>query len=265
MNRPTNWRQFWEDKARVAVSDFEVDRLNRPQNEEIEKLAEQELINFIAPSESETLLDAGCGTGVNILRLHAHVKRIFGIDYSSGSLERCQRKIQNGGIKNASIQEASVTSVPLPECSVDKVLCLSVLHYLSDEEVHQALGEFVRVLAPGGIIILHVKNLSSPYWLTLQPVKKLKALLTNGKLMEHVRSFRWYVRELASFGCSVVDYDSFNLLMIDKLPQRLVTAIREFEIRHHRSPLFRKAFLRRHGAELLIKAKVTGVRKAAKI
>lgn len=258
MNSLFDWRQFWEQKSRVSLSDYEVDRLSHPQDQEIEKLAEQELINFIAPGESETILDAGCGTGINILRLHSRVRRIIGIDYSSGSLERCQRRIQEHGVKNADVQEASVTAIPLPTCSVDKILCLSVLHYLNDQEVRQALMEFVRVLRPGGVVVFHVKNLSSLYWATLRPAKKLKAFLKKGKLIEHVRGFQWYVNELASLECSIVDYDSFNLLTVDVMPEKLASAVRGFEMRRHGDLLFRNPFVRRHGAELMIKTRVPG-------
>jgi len=240
----------------VSLSDYEVDRLSRAQNQEIDKLAEEKLISFIAPQESETLLDAGCGTGVNILRLHSRVKEIFGIDFSSGSLERCQRRIQEYGVKNASIQEASVTAIPLPSRSVDKILCLSVLHYLNDQEARQALTEFLRVLRPGGILVFHVKNLSSLYWVTLSPVKQMKSFLKKGKLIEHVRPFQWYADELKSLQCSIVDYDSFNLFTVDVMPEKLFSAVRGFEIKHHANLFFRSPYIRRHGAELMIKAKV---------
>jgi len=255
MNRSNDWRQFWDQKARMSVSDFEVDRLRHTQDEKIEQLSEQELIKFIAPAESEIVLDAGCGTGMNILRIHSRVKRIVGIDFSSELLQRCRRRIQEHGIANAEVQEANVTAVPLPSCSVDKVLCMSVLHYLNDLEVRQALTEFVRVLRPGGVMVFHVKNLSSLYWATLRPAKKLKEVLKRTNLIEHVRRVRWYSDELASLGCSVEDYDSFNLFIIDKMPEKLVSAVRGFEIRHHNDVFFRSSFARSHGAELMIKAK----------
>ena len=262
MTNSADWKQFWEEKAKAGVSDFEVDRLTGPQDEEVERRAEQVLINFIAPGEQETVLDAGCGTGINILRLHTRVRRIIGIDYSAGSVKRCQRRMQEHGIKNAEVQEASVTSVPLSSHSVDRLLCMSVFHYLNDGEVNQALREFVRVLKPGGHLIFHVKNLTSPYWATLKPAKKVKAMLTGGKkgkLPEYIRPFRWYVTALTSLGCDILDYDSFSLLTLDLLPRKLVHWIRAFEIRHHGDWPYRQKLIRRHGAELFIKARVPGM------
>lgn len=245
---------MWEDKSGETVSDFEVDRLRPVLDQEVEDLSERELINFIEPKTLESLLDAGCGTGVNILRLHARIRNVVGFDYAWGSLKRCQQRIHAHGIKNAGLCMASVVALPLPDCSVDKVLCLSVFQYLNDTEVRQALREFVRVLTPGGTIILHVKNLWSLYWLTLLPVKRVKALLGMNPRIEHLRSFSWYINELKHLGCTVLDYDSFDLLMLDVIPQRLVPFVRRFELRNHSNPVFRFAFTRRHGAELMIKA-----------
>lgn len=258
MKSPVDWKQVWEQRSRGSISDFQLDRGRHAHDQEIENLSERELIEFIEPGASETVLDAGCGTGVNILRVHSRVRKVIGIDYSSGSLDRCQKRIQEHGIANAQVRTASVTSIPLPDRSVDKILCMSVLQYLDQREFRQAVMEFVRVLTPGGIIILHVKNLSSLYWLTLWPAKKLTRFLKGRGQIEYVRHFQWYVNELRSLGCSILGYDSFNLLTIDKMPPRLVSFVRGFELRHHNNFLFRNLLVRRYGAELMIKARTPG-------
>lgn len=250
-----DWKRVWEQRATGISSDFQLDRGRRQHDTHIEHLAEQALISFIEPTTSETILDAGCGTGVNILRLHSRVRRMIGIDYSSGSLARCKRNLQDHGICTAQIYNASVTTLPLADGSVDKVLCMSVLQYLDAQEVRQAFAEFIRVLKPGGVLILHVKNLSSLYWSTLLPAKKAKALLTGKGQIEHVRHFKWYVNELESVGCDVLDYDSFNLLLVDMLPRKAVSMIRAVEVGHHDDFFFRSRITRRYGAELFIKAR----------
>ena len=166
--------------------------------------------------------------------------------------------MQSHNIKNAYVYHASATAIPLPDCSVDRILCLSVLQYLDDAEFRRALREFVRVLSPGGVVILHVKNLSSVYWSTLWIAKKLKTLLGMSTRIEYFRSFGWYINQLAALNCRIVDYNSFNLLYIDHMPKRMLSFFQRIELRHHSGALFRAPFLRRHGAELKIKASVVG-------
>jgi|SoimicMinimDraft_17_1059745.scaffolds.fasta_scaffold06013_2 ubiquinone/menaquinone biosynthesis C-methylase UbiE len=258
MKNQTNWKDVWEQKASASVSDFELDRGRRAADEEVEYLSALHLINFINPDVSETLLDAGCGTGVNILRLHSRVRKIVGIDYAQGSLDRCKKAIQAQQITNAQVCVASVTALPLPDNSVNKVVCLSVFQYLDDDEVRQALKEFARVLRPGGTLILHVKNLSSLYWSTLRLAKRIKLFLGRSTRIEHFRSFAWYTSELARLSCKISGYDSFNLLLLDGMPPKLVTSIRRFELKHHANRLSQLPIVRRHGAELIIKATVQG-------
>lgn len=256
MKTSISWRRVWEDRSREDVPDFELDRGTSPRDPEIEDLSEKELVSFIEPREFETLLDMGCGTGVNMLRLYSKVRNIIGIDYAWGLLERCQKRIQAHEIKNAHLCHASATAIPLPDCTVDRILCLSVLQYLNNEEVRQALKEFVRVLTPRGVIILHVKNLSSLYWSTLWLVKKLKALLGMNTRIEYFRTFRWYINELESLNCHIQDYNSFNLLTLDRMPKRILSFLQEYELKHYRNQFFRLPFVRCHGAELKIKARV---------
>lgn len=253
MNPVTDWREVWEECSREQISDFELDRGIAPRVEEIEALSTVEHVNFIDPQGSEVILDAGCGTGVNILRLHSRVRKIIGIDYASGSVERCHERIRVHQIHNAEVYKGSLTSIPLPDKSVDKILCLSVLQYLNDDEVKQAFHEFERVLTPGGTIILHVKNSTSLYWVSLRIAKRLKGMLGGNSATYHVRPFRWYIKELKSHHCEVAEYESFNLLTIDRMPQRLVSFLQGLELRHQIS-LFRIPYLRRCGADLKIRA-----------
>lgn len=255
MTARTDWKEVWERKSAEGISDFELDR-GHPPDQESEDISERELINFVEPREFETILDAGCGTGVNIARFHSRVKEIIGIDYSRGSVERCQRRILAANVHNARVSTGSVTRIPLPDGVVDKVLCLSVLQYLDDQEFRKALREFARVVVPGGVIILHLKNLSSIYWSTLWAAKKVKAALHSLTQVEYFRTFSWYVNELRRLNCEILDYYSSNLLTIDVMPPGWISLVRRFELRRHGRALFRNPFLRRHGAELLLKARV---------
>ena len=114
----------------------------------------------------------------------------------------------------------------------------------------------MRILVPGGTIILHVKNSSSVYWLTLRLAKRAKAFLGLTTQLEYVRPFRWYVRELTSLNYHVVDYNSFNWLAVEGMPKQVLAILQRLELKYRKAWLFRSRFIRRHGAELKIKAMV---------
>jgi ubiquinone/menaquinone biosynthesis C-methylase UbiE len=255
MEKATDWKQFWEARSGNATSDFEFDHGLTP-GTEIEALSKHELLNFIDPKSDETVLDAGCGTGGNILLLHSKVKRIVGMDYSGGALERCGRRIQSNNIENAEVREGSITQVPLSDSSVDKVLCMSVLQYVDDNEVKLAFKEFARILKDRGVLVLHVKNISSLYLATLWLAKKVKFLLGMRTKIEHYRSYRWYVRELESHRFAVLAYNSLDLFTVPGMPRSIVHFFRKLELNYRNKFPFQLAFLRRHGSELKIKAQL---------
>jgi ubiquinone/menaquinone biosynthesis C-methylase UbiE len=255
METSTDWKQFWEQKARSATSDFELDHGPSP-GDEIEKLSKDELLNFIDPKPDELVFDAGCGTGGNILLLHSKVKRIIGMDYSPGAVERCLRRIDSNELKSANVMQGSITRIPLSERSVDKILCMSVLQYLSNSEVRSALVEFRRILKDRGILVLHVKNLSSLYLATLRVAKSAKLLLGIKTKLEHYRSYRWYVHERESHGFETLMYNSFDLCRVEGMPRSVVRFLEKLQLRYRNNFPFRIAFLRRHGSELKIKAQL---------
>jgi len=256
MSGSGHWKEIWDKNAQTRVPDFELDRGFSPRSREIEALSENELIAFIEPKQSEVLLDAGCGTGTNVLRLHSRVKKLIGVDFSAASVERCKNRLQSEGIENAEVFTGSVAALPLDNQKVDRIICLSVLQYLNDGEVRETLRGFAEALNPGGVLIVHVKNRSSLYWITLLAAKKLKRLLHRKMMTYEVRSFGWYIDELHSAGFTVLDFNAFNVVSIEMMPQKLVSLLQGFELKFYNSWLLRRAFIRRHGADLKIKAVV---------
>jgi ubiquinone/menaquinone biosynthesis C-methylase UbiE len=254
MARASNWKQHWDQRSDEANSNFDFDRGVAPRDKEIEDLSERELLDFIDPQPTEVVFDGGCGTGANILLLHSKVKRIAGMDYSQGAVERCLRRIESNKIKNAEVTVGSITQIDMPDGSVDKAVCMSVLQYMDDREVRLAFTEFARVLKNGGLLVLHVKNLSSIYLLALWLGKKIKLLLGKHTTLCQYRAFRWYVRELGSVGFDITDYNSFNLFVLPKMPMALVRFLQRLELRNYRKRLFRLPVVRRCGADLKIKA-----------
>jgi ubiquinone/menaquinone biosynthesis C-methylase UbiE len=256
MDYATDWKQYWDKRSEAASSDFEFDRGVAPRDKELENISNHELLTFIDPKPTDIVFDAGCGTGANIVLLHSKVKQIVGIDYSQGAVERCRRRLKLRGIGNANVQQGSITEVPLPDSSVDTILCLSVLQYVDDKQVRWAFTEFRRILKNKGLLVLHVKNLSSLYLGTLWLGQRARLLLGKPCKLCHYRTYTWYKKTLASFGFDILDYNSFNLFTLPKMPTSLVVALQKFELRNYRKPLLQLGWVRCRGSDLKIKARL---------
>ena len=105
-------------------------------------------------------LDAGCGTGVCCPALAERSRQVIGLDLSFGSLRTAASLF---GVRAC---HASVLELPLPSSSFDLVFCWGVIHHTSDPI--RALDELVRVLEPGGTLVVAVYLRT---WLT--PVHEL--------------------------------------------------------------------------------------------
>ena len=256
MSSAEDWKTFWKEKAEERTSHFEYDRGRSPREKEIESLSIDELLTFIDPKPWEQVFDAGCGTGSNILLLHSKVRRIIGMDYTTGAVERCRKRIVSADISAVELMRGDITDIPIPDSSIDKVLCMSVLQYLDDEQARKAFEEFRRILTGGGTLILHVKNSSSLYLSTLWLAKKIKSLFRKQVKIEYLRPFRWYRRKLAEKGFEIQEFNSLNLFMIEGMPTFLLHFLQKLELRNFYKPFFQTQFVRRHGSDLKIKARI---------
>jgi SAM-dependent methyltransferase len=92
-------------------------------------------------------LDAGCGTGRHSAYLAALGHDVIGVDTSAAMLARAREKVPR-----AVFHEADLLDLPLADDSVDLVVSALVLTHLPD--LGRALGELVRVLRPGGHLVV---------------------------------------------------------------------------------------------------------------
>src|SRR5262249_52345183 len=130
---------------------------------------------------------------------------------------------------------------------------------LSDGQVRACLRSFRRVLRRDGILVIHVKNLASPYLATLCTAKAVLRKLGRRKpFEEYFRPFGWYARELRLAGFDIERYNSFNLLVLEPMPQRLVQRLQRIELTWRKRFPFKLPSVRRHGADLKFRARAIG-------
>jgi SAM-dependent methyltransferase len=97
------------------------------------------------------VLDAGCGTGFNLLAL-SRLGRATGIDLAPEALAFCEER----GVRAV---RASLLSLPFPDATFDAVTSFDVLYHAWVTDDRAAVGEMARVLAPGGALLVRVPAL----------------------------------------------------------------------------------------------------------
>jgi len=100
---------------------------------------------------SPRILDCGCGTGSNLEMLRPY-GRAFGFDLTRIGTEFAKA---NGH----RVAQASIGEIPFKSGLFDLVTSFDVFQVLPDAVEQSAIREMVRVLKPGGWILLHVAAL----------------------------------------------------------------------------------------------------------
>jgi ubiquinone/menaquinone biosynthesis C-methylase UbiE len=89
------------------------------------------------------ILDAGCGTGLNLRHLPAGS---IGVDINPRNIALLQQRLPNH-----TVIEGDVEALPFDDASFGTVLCTEVIEHIPDPSA--ALAEYRRVLQPGGVLI----------------------------------------------------------------------------------------------------------------
>lgn len=111
----------------------------------------RETLELLAIEESDQVLDVGCGPGIFTRHMAkaAGDGLTVGLDASETMVAEAARR---GGGDNLAYLRGDACALPFDDESFDAVCCLGVIHLAREPLV--ALAELVRVLAPGGRLVV---------------------------------------------------------------------------------------------------------------
>ena len=100
-------------------------------------------VELASLTESDRLLDVGCGPGAALEEAAASGAEVAGIDPSASMVARASRRVPEADVKMGSAEE-----IPFPDDRFSVVINVASFHHWADREA--GLKEILRVLAPGG-------------------------------------------------------------------------------------------------------------------
>ncbi|MBZ0111838.1 MAG: methyltransferase domain-containing protein [Thermoanaerobaculia bacterium] len=127
-----------------------------------------QLLEFLAPSPSDRILDLGCGLGSFLAVLHRLGVVPIGVDLS------LSRTLQAGSaVTEARLAVGDALQTPFADAIFDKIVLGELIEHLEDDLA--ALREVRRLLRPEGVLVLSVPHADYPFW--WDPVARIRTWL----------------------------------------------------------------------------------------
>lgn len=146
------WLKSTEDEPLETMGGFFDRRVDSYEDHMRPWRAYYRWLGELIPAQAKTLLDLGCGTGLEldeIFRLHPDI-RVTGIDLAPGMLARLREKHPE---RKLTLTVGDYLTVPLAPCAFDVAVAFETLHHFPPET---KLGLFRRIFAalrPGGMLL----------------------------------------------------------------------------------------------------------------
>ncbi|WP_199044298.1 class I SAM-dependent methyltransferase [Glycomyces salinus] len=157
-------------------------------------------------------LEVAIGTGLNLEHYPEGVE-LVGLDLSAGMLAGAKRRSGELGL-DAELRTGDAQRLDFGDDSFDSVVCTFSLCAVPDDE--KAVAEMVRVLRPGGRLLLADHVIGAAWWLrSLQRVIEIGSVPMGG---EHFR--RRPLLHVEAAGLEIVERDRFKAGLIERLHAR---------------------------------------------
>ena len=214
--------------------------------------------NFGDPGDS-VVLDAGCGYCTHAIRLAKRGFLVQAVDFSPAVLELAADNVKTNGLEaRISLSRANIVALPFADGAFGRIVCWGVLMHVPEAE--KAIAELIRVLSPGGTLIISENNVRSLEFVLIRNLKRLRGTSRNSRAvkgtpagMEHwlvdpagtllVRqtNIRWLIEQFRDNGCilrkrTAGQFTELYTRVSNRLLRSLIRVFNSFWFRHIRIP-----------------------------
>jgi ubiquinone/menaquinone biosynthesis C-methylase UbiE len=197
------WQHYWNRHAHTYDREMAL----------LDRVLFRDTRRWICAKATGHVLEVAIGTGLNI-GLYAPGVDLTGIDLSPAMLAIARRRAHELG-RAVDLRCGNAETLPFSDASFDTVVCTFSLCAIPDYE--QALGEMVRVLRPGAMLLLadHVAA-THPALRAVQKIAELVSVPVGG---EHFR--RRPIELVRSAGLRIEHHDRFAAGIVERLAARV--------------------------------------------
>ncbi len=153
MKNDAFWDRSWEAVSAQQAEDY----IRRPDPRT------EPLIRFLRDRHAHRVCDAGCGCGKLSFALAASGFTVSGFDVSAGAVALARRRASECGRPAPEFCTADIRSTGYADGTFDAAVALDVIDHLPITEGAAAVRELLRIVRPGGCVLLTLDRMDSDY------------------------------------------------------------------------------------------------------
>lgn len=143
---------FWEAKRKVIRHYDRLTSIYDALYGHEQNLKIMKSLSALSIRSSDTVLDAGCGTGLLLEHISDSVNMIVGVDISSAPLKVARTRAKRLGLNNVLLVRADVDFLPFKDNVFDKIFAITLLQNMPNPSL--TLCEITRVAKDNSRIVI---------------------------------------------------------------------------------------------------------------
>ncbi|HTP80724.1 MAG TPA: class I SAM-dependent methyltransferase [Bacteroidota bacterium] len=181
-SRRANWETFWERKQKTEEVYSNADRVARN-------------LRAVTALQGKTILEIGAGTGRDSFPLAEQGARVCQLDYAENSLLILKRLSEENGIP-VWIVGGDTFLLPFRDSTFDVVFHQGLLEHFKKPVAERLLRENIRVLKPGGLLLVDVPQRYHSYTVVKHLLIALNRWFAGWERSFSVRELRHVMKNL---------------------------------------------------------------------